>query len=177
LSVRVPRPVHARSGRCPQAQRGVGLIEVMLATLILSIGLLASSRMQIGSLQANRDSHFIGQAGTLIDSAIDRMRSNPAGIAGGFYDAADTRESGSTTCLATACTPAELAMADIEHWRDRLVPVRGDVLPALPGPIDGSPAFGTIVAGADGVYTVTQTWGGTVDGEPGAQSLSTRFRP
>jgi len=149
----------------------------MLATLVLSIGLLASSRMQIGSLQANRDSHFTGQAGALLDSAIDRMRSNPAGIAGGFYDGADTRGDDSTTCLATACTPAELARADIVQWRDSLVPPRADVLPALPNLLDGSPAFGTIVAGADGVYTVTQTWGGIVDGEPGAQSLATRFRP
>jgi len=170
-------PVVSRSVCCGHRRyRGASLIEVLIAVLILGVGLLASSIMQASSLQANQDSHFRAQASALLEGMIDRMRGNPDGLAAGFYDTSDTAVvTESIGCTAIACTPAQLAQADIASWQALLSPSDGS-LPALPALSDGSPARGTISA-ADGVYTVSVSWMARRDDELTDTTLSTRFRP
>ncbi|HLE93281.1 MAG TPA: type IV pilus modification protein PilV, partial [Sulfuricaulis sp.] len=56
--------------------RGFSLIEVLVALLVLSIGLLGLAALQTTSLQYNTGSYFRTQATFLAYDIIDRMRAN-----------------------------------------------------------------------------------------------------
>lgn len=105
-------------------QRGTTLIETMVALLVLSIGLLGISAMQMSGLFNNRAGYERSQAIMLADEIIERIRVNPTGAADGDYDTAvGTAEAAPTgLCLgATAdCSPQELAGEDLGLWKQRL---------------------------------------------------------
>jgi len=58
------------------AQKGVGLIEVMVTLLILTISLLAMAGLQNRSLQFNHGAYLRSQANILAYDMLDRMRIN-----------------------------------------------------------------------------------------------------
>jgi len=102
---RTTRPMpHASSTR----QRGGSLIEVMVAVLVLSIGLLGAAVLQIGGLRNNQSNYEHAQMTVLTQGMLDSMRSNLAGVAAGQYAIADW------TCAAPAGTT--LAATDMAQW-------------------------------------------------------------
>lgn len=56
-------------------QKGVGLLEVMIAVLILSISLLTIASLQSKSLQYNQSAYWRSQANVLAYDLLDRLRS------------------------------------------------------------------------------------------------------
>ena len=58
--------------------QGFTLIEVLVALLVLSIGLLGIAGMQLFSLKSNQDSGLRIQAVYIAYSLIDKMRANQA---------------------------------------------------------------------------------------------------
>jgi len=152
------------------------MIEVLIATVILSLGLLASAFMQTYSLRTTQDNHFRVQAGQLLEAMVDRILSNPEGMIGGHYAGRTTAAERAPSCLPTACSAEQLADADLAIWRASLVPPAG-VLPSLPARLDGSAALGEIARDVDGVYTLSLSWSSLIDGEPTDRSLSTSFHP
>lgn len=56
-------------------QQGVGLMEVMIAILILSISLLTIASLQSKSLQYNQSAYWRSQANVLAYDLFDRVRS------------------------------------------------------------------------------------------------------
>lgn len=56
-------------------QKGVGLLEVMIAVLILSISLLTIASLQSKSLQYNQSAYWRSQANVLAYDLLDRIRS------------------------------------------------------------------------------------------------------
>jgi len=158
-------------------QRGVGLVEVLVAMVVLSIGFAASARFQIMSMRENQSSLYRGQASFLVESMMERMRNNPGGVQDGAYNAADTDTAGVPGgCRLIKCTPAQLAQEDIALWRHSIAPLDGSP-PKLPPYNNGAPARGTVSAPVDGVYNVQVTWESLVDGEVQTQSLAMSFRP
>lgn len=111
-------------------QRGVGLIEVLIAVLVLAIGLLGLAGLQSQSLKFNNESYFRTQATLLSMDMADRLRTNRtyARTNTTAYTLAttDTPSGSSTACETSACSPSELAQYDFKQWRDR-------VEQALPG--------------------------------------------
>lgn len=69
-----------------QAQRGVGLIEVLVALLLLAVAVLGFSAMQLTALKATDESVMRSRAITMMRGAAEMMRANPDGIAA-FKDA------------------------------------------------------------------------------------------
>jgi type IV pilus assembly protein PilV len=69
-------------------QRGVALLEVLIAFFVLSIGLLGLAGMQIKALQFNQASFQRSQAMISAYDMLDRMRLNQAEATGGNYDMA-----------------------------------------------------------------------------------------
>lgn len=100
---------------------GFSLLEVMIALLVLSIGLLGIAGLQVFSLKYNHQSYERTQAVTLIYDIADRMRANPQGVLAGAYDNVDTDlATGSyNNCGNSGVTcdsEADLAEFDIETW-------------------------------------------------------------
>jgi type IV pilus assembly protein PilV len=57
-------------------QRGMSLVEVLVALVIISVGLLGIASLQLTTLQNNHNSLLHTQASALADDILDRMRAN-----------------------------------------------------------------------------------------------------
>lgn len=62
-------------------QKGVGLIEVLVALMLLAIAVLGFSAMQLTALKATDESVMRSRAITMMRGASEMMRANPTGIA------------------------------------------------------------------------------------------------
>jgi type IV pilus assembly protein PilV len=100
-------------------QRGVSLIEVLVAVLVFSLGLIGLASLLVVANQSNQSAYLRTQAGFLASSMADRMRANPIGVWDADYDATDYPQSAGTlpNCSgATGCSPADVAKRDRLMW-------------------------------------------------------------
>ncbi len=91
---------------------GFTLVEVLIALIILSVGMLGIAGLYVHSMQAGRTSLFRHHAVTLAGDVADRIRANPrAAIA---YSQAGANHN----CVngGIDCTPAQMAAHDIFLW-------------------------------------------------------------
>ena len=109
---------HSRPTRL---QAGFSLLEVLIATLVLSAGLLGLAGLQIAGMKTTHNSYQMQQATWLVHDLLERMRVNRAGAYAGNYNG---RLDGATACgtaptcaVATACTSAETANIDLFQVR------------------------------------------------------------
>jgi prepilin-type N-terminal cleavage/methylation domain-containing protein len=80
-------------GASAASERGVTLIEVLVAVVLLSIGLLGLAGLQLRGMQVNQGSAMRSQAAIMADDLADRMRSDYANVPayyGGFTPLAGT---------------------------------------------------------------------------------------
>ena len=141
----------------PKSQAGFTLIEVLVATVILSLGLLGLAGMQTAAMRYNQSAYFRSQAVAVANDIIDRMRTNQTGTSGSYYDAITTNDDAPADqgCSNAACTAAQVASQDIREWTDHFSDVYGlgtAYTPTLP-----SGSSGTVTKNAD-TYAVTITW-------------------
>lgn len=104
----VPRPAHS----------GFTLLEVLIALLVLSIGLLGLAALQTLGLKFNHQSYQRTQAVFQAYDMIDRIRANPTAKSSGSYNNVALGAIPSLTGIDcnTSCTPTELATFDINRW-------------------------------------------------------------
>jgi type IV pilus assembly protein PilV len=106
-----------------QHQYGASLIEVLVAILILSFGMLALSAMLSFGIQAPKLSAYRSTASNLASDFVERMRANPAGFSTNKYTAGLNDSSWSFTDIATSdcsyptCSTDTLAAMDIAAIR------------------------------------------------------------
>jgi len=97
-------------------QSGFSLLEVLISMVIIAVGLLGLSGLQIASLKGTTNAHSRNIATLLTMELSERMRANPLGVSGAFYDndvACDTDE---TVCQGSRyCTPEETARYDVHQ--------------------------------------------------------------
>ncbi|MBN8480627.1 MAG: type IV pilus modification protein PilV [Xanthomonadales bacterium] len=67
-------PLHPLSGR--SVLRGFTLLEVLIALVILSFGLLGLAALQAYSVKTNQSAHFRSQATALANMMLDSLRAN-----------------------------------------------------------------------------------------------------
>jgi type IV pilus assembly protein PilV len=91
---------------------GFTLVEVLIALIILSVGMLGIAGLYVHSMQAGRTSLFRHHAVTLAGDVADRIRANPR--AGPAYALAG----GNNNCVngGVDCTPGQMAANDIFLW-------------------------------------------------------------
>lgn len=163
-------------------QSGVGLIEVLIAIVILSIGFLAAAKMQVEGMRYSQNAYYLSQGNFMLRDMTDRMRANVQGVLDGNYNELTT-SSGTTepTCVATGekCTPAQIAQADIHEWSKYLYEPEHSVnfKPVLPF-YDALAAEGTVRYNpATDVYSVTVTWGEMFDNNLEERMLNVLLTP
>jgi type IV pilus assembly protein PilV len=110
----------------PARQRGVSLIEVLVALLVVSLGVLAVTGLQATAARYGKTSEFRAMATLLASDLADRMRANKPAVDAGSYTLTsdfapiDDVPEIPTCAIATACTEAELAAIDIAEWKRAL---------------------------------------------------------
>lgn len=106
----------------PNRQRGVGMIEVLIAIVVVALGVLAIIRMQTNMVQANQSALARSQATFLVYDMLDRLRVDRQAAITGLYNRDFDDEAPSGTTLNATQT------AD---WLTRIA----EVLPAGEGAI------------------------------------------
>lgn len=105
-------------------QRGAGLIEVLVAVLVLAVGLLGMAGLQTQSLRFNNEAYFRTQATLLAMDMADRMRANFEQVREDTstytFAKTDTVPTTFKSCETNACTASELATYDFAQWRQRV---------------------------------------------------------
>ena len=128
---------------------GFTLLEVMIALVIFSFGLLALAALMAKGLQYNTSALHRSYASSQAYDIADRMRANRLGIDAGNYDSV----SGAGTdpgCISSGCTPAQMAQYDGWAWNS----VNAAVLPSGSGTV--------LISGS--TYSITLTWDDDRDG-------------
>lgn len=92
-------------------QRGFSLVEVLIALVIMSVGMLGIAGLYVQSMQAGRTSMFRHAAVTLASDVADRIRANPMAAADYENDGVDRG------CVGSDCNQTEMAEHDIFLWQ------------------------------------------------------------
>lgn len=120
------------------SMRGFTLLEVLVAIVVLSIGLLGLAGLMASSLKNSHSAYQRTQATWLAYDALDRMRANrQVALAGGYNLALGAAPGGSA-----------LAKDDLDEWDTALT----NTLPA---------GDGSIAVAAGGVVKVVVQWNDT----------------
>ena len=146
-------------------QRGAGLVEVLVALLVFSVGILAVTAMQLAAKRSAFEATQRSIATSLARDIIERIRTNPGEV--GSYVVSELGENPvtyATDCNTSSCTPAELAQLDIFEWNALLQGASEQV------DIDGvaTNAGGLVdsracIAAQDGRVIVTIAWRGMTE--------------
>lgn len=101
--------------------KGFTLIEVMLALVIFSIGLLGLATLQATSLQQNHSAYLRTQATYLAYDILDRMRANK-NQATNYTVGTGAFPAPSPLCISTSdvCSEGEIRNADRYFWKESL---------------------------------------------------------
>lgn len=95
--------------------RGDTMIEVLVTVLILAVGVLGVAAMQVTTLKNLNSSHSASIAAMLAEDFSERMRANSEAALDNDYNHS-AAPANQTNCVANTCTPADLAVYDMNTW-------------------------------------------------------------
>jgi len=148
-------------------QRGVGLIEVLVALLILSLGMLGMAGLQANALKTNQSSYARTQAVMLSYYILDAMRADKAGATLLQYNTGVvTAGVIGPICNSAAITGTLLADNTRKDWIESLKTNLGDL----------ASTCGAIFCDSNGLCTIQITWDDSRAGGLGAQRFETSSR-
>ena len=137
-----------------RAQRGVGLIEVLVSVLVVAVGLLGAVALQATALRNNQGSFERTQTSIVTQGIFDAMRANLPGVTANAYN------TGGFVCVGPAA--GSLASSDIARWVGNL---QAQINPGACG----------AVACAANVCTVSVRWDDSrATGGSNAQTIAMR---
>lgn len=132
------RSIHSGLRR---ATAGYALLEALVAVIVASVGFIGAARMQTVGMSLSNSAQSRQKATLLGYQMTDRIRANRAGFEGHGYDNPST---GSTSCLSSGCTPAQLATADMGEWLADVAALPGGAgkvcIDSTPNDVDAIPA-------------------------------------
>ena len=133
------------------ASKGFTLLEVMIAMVIFSIGLLGLASLQAIAMQNEHASYSRSQAILLAYEMADRITVTPSGSPSYVIAATTTTVpgyTGSAMCTANDCTTTNIVSFDMGLWKTSI----GDLLPGGQGSIARDVTLGVIT------HTITIHW-------------------
>lgn len=148
----------------PGRSRGVGLLEVLVTVVILSVGILGIAALQFQSKRLQHEGIQRTYATMLAHDILERLRANPsvlpgaAVVVGGGTIAAEP----TPNCLGgTACTAFQLYQHDLWEW-EQLMDGAGEVAggESLGGLVSATGCISGPAGGGTGTYTVAIAWRG-----------------
>jgi type IV pilus assembly protein PilV len=142
-------------------QSGVGLIEVLVALLILSIGLLGISLVQVRALNGNNSSMGRSMAVVASYSILEAMRADRANALAGAYN-----QTVIANASCTVGTTTTLAAAQLANWCAEL---RGTLGAA-------TTTTGTVACSGTGDCTVTISFDDSRIGAGGSSTMQVLTR-
>jgi type IV pilus assembly protein PilV len=137
-----------RAGHAAGPRRSTSLIEVLIALLLLSVGMLGMIGLKASSLKYAGQSNGRAAAAIYAVDLLDRMRANPVRAVAGEYNLA--------IGAAAPATPTTVAQVDLVQWRQRIAE-------SLPG---GS---GSVAVATDSTVRVVLQWNERTDQATPAQ--------
>ncbi|VTU18498.1 type IV pilus modification protein PilV [Variovorax sp. SRS16] len=105
------------------AQGGSTLLEVLIAMLVLSFGLLGLAGLTAASLRYVKMAQFQSIGVQLAAELGERMRGNVDGFEAGSYIKTDAYSTAAVTipaCASSPCSAADLAAIDLAQWAQEL---------------------------------------------------------
>ena len=97
------------------------MLEVLIAVLVFSLGVIGLAGLLIFAIQSNHVAYLRTQATFLAHNMAARMGANPAGLWAGDYDITALDAAGtSVPSCAAGCSPADLATHDIAAWSQQV---------------------------------------------------------
>lgn len=107
-------------------QSGLGLIEVLIALVVISVGLLGIASLQAASVSRAHNSDIQGLAGIEAQNIIATMLANPKALPADGLGVEYKLEEGQDfptapkDCRIDICTPKEMAQYDLQEWGKQL---------------------------------------------------------
>jgi len=155
---------------------GFTLLEVMIAVVVFSVGLIGLGLLLTSSIRANHVGFVHSQATFVAESIADRMRANVPGV---WLDAYDGTWDGAAAVPAnncgvgSPCTPAQVAARDVWAWGQmvsQLLPAGQGVVLCTPQalrPLPSAIALQTVPT-YSGACTITLNWSEQSETDAGA---------
>lgn len=136
-------------------QAGYTLLEVLIALLVFSIGLLGLAAMLVSAVRGNHQAYYRTQAVYTASAMAEGMRSNLAGVNDSAYDT-DGFINSSPAQGCTVCTAAQVAERDLNNW----TAMASQRLPnaAINIQCESDSTMSFPAAGFDGVCTLQVQW-------------------
>ncbi len=151
-------------------QTGVGLIEVLIAVLVLAVGLLGMVSMQVTAKRNSYEATQRSIATALARDIIERIRINSPELT--TYDG-QTLGGGTITtvpasCNTSACSTSALASRDLYEWEQSLDGAAekitlGGTTSNAGGLIDPTACIDTNAGGTSGSVAVAIAWKGVAE--------------
>ncbi|MGD8569829.1 MAG: type IV pilus modification protein PilV [Gammaproteobacteria bacterium] len=134
------------TNRAIKQQTGFTMLEVLVAIVVLSFGLLGLAGLQADGLRNNTSAYLRTQANLMAYDMLDRMRANLQGVDNGDYDDLLSTTPTDPGCISSGCSIAQMAQHDAFEWSQKLA----EILPEGQGQVKGS--------GIGSVFTITVMW-------------------
>jgi type IV pilus assembly protein PilV len=144
-----------------RVQRGFSLLEVLVAIVVFSIGVLGLALLQLKGAQFTKESGSRTAAISQARSLAEAMRANPAG-AKPTSGASDYLYDGTTAYTAADCAATDVSSPDLIAKRDLACWVTS-LKRVLPAPAAGTKMATVVADDTLGTLTVTVSWRGVDD--------------
>lgn len=167
-----------RPARTPRVQRGITMVESMVALIVLGTGMLGIASLYVASLKAERNALTRTTAVNLVNDMLDRIRANALGRGAydlGAYGADGPGEHG---CVANTddtknCSSAQLAEDDLNRWLQSIK----DPKNGLPGAPVADVNYTAGATGKSDTYVVSVQWQEAGEEKPFTYAVNTEIVP
>lgn len=169
----------------PSISRGFTLLEVLIALLVFSLGVLGMAGLMAVSVRTNHSAYLRTQATFLAQSMADRMRANASwalwtNLYNGSWTSAQT---GASNCQGTSgCDYTAIANRDIAVWTSQIARFLPNATESIN--CSGAPSIPVstyqMLPPYGGSCTITINWSEStlaLAGSPNTETLAWVFQP